>query len=48
MKNHCFRPIAPQQVEALAAPYKAILPTVLVNANEVGELSPRTTKPPPL
>ncbi|MGW1817350.1 hypothetical protein ACWCQM_27730 [Streptomyces sp. NPDC002125] len=32
LKDHRFRPIAPQQLEALAAPYKAVLPAEQASA----------------
>ncbi|MEU5660512.1 hypothetical protein ABZ802_33590 [Streptomyces sp. NPDC047737] len=47
VKNHRFRPIAPQQLEALAAPYKAILATEQASAASLLDITAQTGTPVP-
>lgn len=47
VKNHRFRPIAPQQLEALAAPYKAILPSEQASAASLLDIADQTGTPVP-
>lgn len=47
LKNHRFRPIAPQQLEVLTAPYKAILPTEQASAVSLIDIADQAGTPVP-